>query len=85
MGLDIWFREDITNALKAAEQASSTTAAAIESVVSDPSYLRAYRQGYKAALITIAMSFGIAGSEAEGAGPQSGDFVQPRIQQEIFI
>jgi hypothetical protein len=75
MGLDIWFREDITNALKAAEQASATTAAAMEhalsgpstgsgckaegSVVGDPRYLRAYREGYKAALVTVATAFGI--------------------------
>jgi len=69
MGLDIWFQEDITNALKAAEQASSTTAAAIESVVSDPSYLRAYRQGYKAALITVATAFGL---EVDGDGARLG-------------
>jgi len=67
MGLDIWFREDILHALKAAEQASSTTVAAMEhalsrvggSVVEDARYLRAYREGYKAALVTVAMAFGI--------------------------
>lgn len=67
MGLDIWFREDILHALKAAEQASSTTVAAMEyalsgvegSVVGDARYLRAYREGYKAALVTVATAFGI--------------------------
>ncbi|HIQ23018.1 MAG TPA: hypothetical protein EYH34_17465 [Planctomycetes bacterium] len=70
MGLDIWFREDILHALKAAEQASATTAAAMEhalgeaegSVVGDARYLRAYREGYKAALVTVAMAFGITPS-----------------------
>jgi|GEM_PF-1936226 len=74
MGLDIWFREDILHALKAAEQASATTAAAIEHALGspstgsgrqaeeagDPRYLRAYREGYRAALITVATAFGIA-------------------------
>jgi hypothetical protein len=59
MALDIWFADDVTNALKAAEQASATTAAAMESVVGDPRYLRAYREGYRAALITVATAFGI--------------------------
>ena len=71
MGLDIWFREDILHALKAAEQASATTAAAMEhalggaeeSVVGDARYLRAYREGYKAALVTVAMAFGITPSD----------------------
>ena len=63
MGLDIWFREDILNALKAAEQASATTAAAMENVAGDPRYLRAYREGYRAALVTVATAFGIAGAE----------------------
>lgn len=59
MGLDIWFREDILHALRAAEQASATTAAAMESVVGDARYLRAYREGYRAALITVGTAFGI--------------------------
>lgn len=57
--LDIWFREDILHALQAADQASATTAAAMESVVGDPRYLCAYREGYRAALVTVAMAFGI--------------------------
>ncbi|RLC70413.1 MAG: hypothetical protein DRI52_07105 [Chloroflexi bacterium] len=86
MGLDIWFREDITNALKAAEQASATTVAAMEyalngsspsttlrrctepaegPVVSDPRYLRAYREGWRAALVTIALAFGLKSDGSE--------------------
>jgi len=63
MSLDIWFREDILHALQAAEQASAATAAAMESVVGDPRYLRAYREGYRAALVTVATAFGIEPTE----------------------
>lgn len=65
MGLDIWFREDILHALQAADQASATTAAALEYALGgaegagDPRYLRAYREGYRAALVTVAVAFGI--------------------------
>jgi hypothetical protein len=104
MGLDIWFAEDIRNALLAANEASAATAAVISEVgggaLTDPSTasgedsgpgpltlrqalrqaqdraqglgqavtdstellavsLRAYREGYKAALATVALAFGI--------------------------
>jgi hypothetical protein len=67
MGLDIWFREDVARALLAAEQASSTTVAAMEhaldgaegAMAGDPRYLQAYREGYKAALVTVATAFGL--------------------------
>ena len=76
MGLDIWFAEDIRNALLAANEASAATAAAIaeagrllpagpEQAVTDSAELlavslRAYREGYKAALAAVALAFGIA-------------------------
>jgi hypothetical protein len=89
MGLDIWFAEDIRNALLAANEASAATAAVIAEVGHGPSAssgqgpsslrqaqgsgqavtdstdlltvsLRAYREGYKAALATLALAFGIA-------------------------
>jgi hypothetical protein len=100
MGLDIWFAEDIRNALLAANEASAATAAVISEVrggasisastasgedsgpnpstlrqaqdrtqglgkaVTDSTELlavslRAYREGYKAALVTVALAFGI--------------------------
>lgn len=97
MGLEIYFSEDIRNALLAANEASSATAA-VAAEVSGPicqhqlttnnghfhctvcwrewtlqevydclreyeyalaSNLRAYREGYKAALSTIALAFGL--------------------------
>ena len=89
MGLDIWFAEDIRNALLAANEASAATVAVIAEVGGGPLTksrqspstlrqargsgqsvtdstdvltvtLRAYREGYKAALTTVAMAFGIA-------------------------
>jgi len=89
MGLDIWFAEDIRNALLAANEASAATAAVMAEVGGGPSIgsgsgpstvgqargagqavtdstellavsLRAYREGYKAALTTVALAFGIA-------------------------
>jgi hypothetical protein len=89
MGLDIWFAEDIRNALLAANEASAATAAVIAEVGVGPSTgsgqgpstlrqaqssgqavtdsaelltvsLRAYREGYRAALATVALAFGIA-------------------------
>jgi hypothetical protein len=59
MALDIYFRDDIANALMAADEASASTAAALHNVTSDPQYLRAYRQGYRAALATVACAFGL--------------------------
>ena len=71
MGLNIWFAEDIRNALLAANQASGTTAALIAEIGTDnpnsaellAMSLRAYREGYKAALATVALAFGIAPRE----------------------
>ena len=101
MGLDIWFAEDIRNALLAANEASAATAAVIAEVGGGPSTgsgqdsghgsstlrqaqdmalrqvqgsgqavtdstellavsLRAYREGYAAALATVALAFGIS-------------------------
>ncbi|RLC67801.1 MAG: hypothetical protein DRI52_10445 [Chloroflexi bacterium] len=102
MGLDIWFREDILHALKAAEQASATTAAAMEhalggaegSVVGDARYLRAYREGYKAALVTVAMAFGITPSDNTSGDCHLRDFdeesaefaafARRRLEQSVF-
>lgn len=91
MGLDIWFAEDIRNALLAANEASAATCAVIAELgmvpltLADPEQdpspilqtrgpgqavtdstellsiaLRAYREGYKAALSTLALAFGVS-------------------------
>lgn len=79
-GLDIFFLEDIRNALLAANEASAATAVMIAEIGVSPSTgsgwgsgqavtdstdllalsLRAYLEGYKAALATVALAFGIA-------------------------
>jgi len=66
MGLDIWFRDDITRALKAAELASSATVAVLETAVADPDALRMFRRGYKAALTVVAFNFGLGDDDGEG-------------------
>jgi len=92
MALDIWFAEDIRNALQAANEASSATAEAATSqsvrtldliaeklreelpedtsrvlldalhtaAVGNVNTLKHYRRGYKAALITLTLAFGIS-------------------------
>jgi len=64
MGLDIWCREDIFRALKAAEQATAATTAAMSGEVLEP-YAAGYRDGYKAALTTVAAAFGIGDDQEE--------------------
>lgn len=63
MGLDIFFAEDIRNALLAANEASARTAAQVADLRLDAATianLRAYREGYKAALATLALAFGLS-------------------------
>lgn len=61
MGLDIFFAEDIRNALLAANEASTATARACAAggQVGDLPLLRAYLEGYRAALTTVALAFGL--------------------------
>jgi len=59
MGLNIWLKDDIRNAILAAEEASAATAAILEDMESDPRLLWAYRQGYKAALAVLATALGL--------------------------
>jgi hypothetical protein len=60
MGLDIFFSEDIRNALLAADEASSSTARVCAAVGGDQVTLRAYLEGYHAALTTVALAFGLS-------------------------
>ena len=67
MGLDIFFSEDIRNALLAADEASSSTARVCAAVCGDgrgdgSPLLRAYLEGYRAALTTVALAFGLSPS-----------------------
>jgi hypothetical protein len=57
MALDVYFPQDICRALLAAEQASNATWMATGGKEDD--FARGYRQGYLAALTTIALAFGL--------------------------
>ncbi len=59
MALDIWFKEDIENAVKAANEATSSTLAMFEQMTDNHELLSAYQQGYRLALVTVATTFGI--------------------------
>jgi len=60
MGLDIWFKDDIKNILLGVELANAHLAA----YYSDAE-VRAYREGFKAALAAAAVSFGIYPGEID--------------------
>ena len=97
MGLDIWFQEDLRNAILAANEASSATAEAATSqdartldliteklrgelsedgqalldalhaaAVGNVNTLKHYRRGYRAALITLALAFGLSPAIIDG-------------------
>ncbi|UCC89047.1 MAG: hypothetical protein JSV81_06995 [Anaerolineales bacterium] len=53
-GLNVWFRNDVQNALRAVESAN----AGLFEIVSTPE-MELYRQGYEAALRAVAEAFGI--------------------------
>jgi len=56
MGLEVYYTQDIRNALLAAEQASN---AAMMASGGDDKSTRAFQAGYRAALGTIALAFGL--------------------------
>ena len=58
MPLDIWFRQDIESTITAAEEANARALGA-GLVTIDPALQRAYHQGFRAALSTIALAFGL--------------------------
>lgn len=57
MALDVYFPQDICRALLAAEQASNATWLATGGKEDD--FAQGYREGYLAALTTIALAFGL--------------------------
>jgi hypothetical protein len=69
MGLDVWFKEDIRNILLGVELANAHLA----THYSDAE-VRAYREGFRAALAAAAVSFGIYPEEIDvealGAQPK---------------
>lgn len=74
MALDIFFTEDIRNALLAANEASSSTARVCAAVDGDQATSWAYLEGYRAALTTVALAFGLP-SDIVGGGDAPPDDV----------
>lgn len=68
MSLDIWFKEDIANILRAANEANLSALAVAGGA--DPAedaphthsaeLRRAYREGFVAALVTLSLAFGLS-------------------------
>jgi hypothetical protein len=57
MALEVYYPQDIRNALLAAEQASGAAWRAADGEGKE--FARGYREGYRAALATIALAFGL--------------------------
>ena len=57
MGLEVYYQQDIRNALLAAEQAHS--AALMATKKKDDKFAQGYQEGYRAALTTVALAFGL--------------------------
>ena len=68
MALDVWYKSDIQNALSAAEQASGAALTAAGNG-NDP-FVAGYRAGYRAALATVALAFGLAATAPRPQGWQ---------------
>jgi hypothetical protein len=111
MGLDIWFREDLRNAILAANEASNATAEAATSqdartldliaeklreelpegtsrvlldalhaaAVGNVDVIRHYRRGYRAALATLALAFGLCPAVIDGGKPLEVPILSPSI------
>jgi hypothetical protein len=63
MALDVWYKSDIQNALRAADQASGATLKAVSNA--DEPYVLGYQTGYRAALTTLALAFGLVPVESQ--------------------
>jgi hypothetical protein len=57
MALEVYFPQDIRNVLLAAEQASSAALMATQAEHNE--FAQGYREGYRAALTTLALAFGL--------------------------
>jgi len=67
--MSIFCLEDIRNAIRAANEASSATAEA--AMEGDADGLKYWRRGYRAALITLALAFGLSPAIVDGDGDES--------------
>lgn len=65
MGPDVYFSDDIRNALLAADAGSAATAEMLGMGSGDVQAIINYRRGYRAALITVALAFGLRHGRGE--------------------
>ena len=73
MALEVYYPQDIRNALLAAEQASDAALMATRS--KDDRFAQGYQEGYRAALTTVALAFGLIQPDS-----RSGNYVgQPTL------
>ena len=70
MGLEVYYPTDIRNALLAAEQAANATATATGDT--DDPFAAGYLAGYRAALTTLALAFGLDWRSFSGHSLRSG-------------
>jgi hypothetical protein len=69
MGLDLWFREDVTRILASAYEAMGATMEAVSPKSSgEPN---AYHRGYVDALRTVGIAFGVAIPRSSGQGERA--------------
>jgi len=59
MGMDLWFRADVARILQATYEAMCSTAAVAGDDLAGSERAAGYRQGFGAALRTVAMAFGL--------------------------
>jgi hypothetical protein len=77
MGLDIWFKDDIANILRAVDEANLSALAAVSGDAQafgggPPALRQAYREGFAAALAAVALALGLAlPTQGGGAGTRS--------------
>ncbi len=66
MGLNVYYPQDIRNALLAAEQAVNATADAVGQ--QDDPFTAGFLAGYRAALTTVALAFGLVRPDGLAVG-----------------
>ena len=68
MGLDLWFQADVARILSATYEAMWSTAGAVGEGRPSRERAEGYRQGFAAALRTLAVAFGVPDPAAARAG-----------------
>ena len=65
MALDIYFRADIARVLAALDTTNNRTVALLPEQTPGAEHIHIYRQGYRDALVAVAVAFGILGQSVE--------------------